>query len=136
MATATDRQMRELEAFAGCGAPVLSLYLNTGSAATVADMNAAVDRLVKPIAESVEEPVRADLRMEVAAIRDYLGSLVCTPVALAIFTCSRRRFFRVLRLDEPVAQSAWWQDVPQTQELRDAIDRVSGDRDGQLLAPL
>jgi hypothetical protein len=119
-----ERQIRELEGFSGRGAAVLTVYLNAGPAARRATLQESVERLVQPLAARLDQAGRTDLREEVAVIRDYLGSLMCAPEALALFSCGRRRFFRVVRLPVEVTPAASWAEQPDTAQLREAADRL------------
>ncbi|CAN5802262.1 hypothetical protein BH23GEM9_BH23GEM9_16690 [soil metagenome] len=132
MVSTIYRQLQELETFDSRGAAVLSLYFNTTMEhGTEADAFGEVEGLVQPLRVRVDETRQADLATELEAVRDYLGSLLCPPAALALFTCSRRHYFRVVRLPVEVVPAVYWTDHAETAPLCDAADRASGDRVGQ-----
>jgi hypothetical protein len=123
-----EKQLRDIDAFIGTGAAVLTIYLNAGVGATSDALQEKVERLVGPLRQRLTDEEATDLRLEVAVIRDYLGSLVCAPAALALFTCTRRRFFRVVRLPLDVVPGAYWTQRPETGPLHEAAARISGGR--------
>jgi hypothetical protein len=131
-----EKQLRDIDAFLGNGAAVLSMYLNAGVGVTNDALQESVERLVGPLRQQLDDEDATDLRLEVAVVRDYLDSLVCAPAALALFTCTRRRFFRVVRLPMAVVPAAYWTQRPETGVLREAAARMSGGRlrDGGMVA--
>jgi hypothetical protein len=131
-----EKQLRDIDAFTGNGAAVLTIYLNAGVGVTNDALQESVERLVGPLRQRLDEEDATDLRLEVAVVRDYLGSLICAPAALALFTCTRRRFFRVVRLPLRVVQGAYWTQRPETGPLHEAAARMSGGRlrDGEMVA--
>jgi hypothetical protein len=129
-----EKQVREVEAFDGRGAGVLSLYLNAGPAADRSALVETMQRLVRPLADRLDEAALVDLRQETEVMRDYLGSLVCIPEALALFSCSRRHFFRVVRLPVDVTPAAYWSDAPVTLPLREAAGHLSEGLEAEALA--
>jgi hypothetical protein len=121
------RQLRELESFDGSGAPVLSIYLTTDPATHArGQLQWEVRRLVEALGADLPASARADLAGELAVISDYLNSMVAPPNALALFTCTRRTYFRVVRLPIAVQSCAFWQDKAETRPLREAADRAWG----------
>jgi hypothetical protein len=122
------RQLRELELFDSIGAPVLSLYLPV-SPGSSADALTVATRLVRALGADLPESSQADLAREMELVRDYVGSLVAAPRSLAIFCCRRRGFFRVIRLDEAVEPTAFWQQSVHTGRLRQLME------DGPRLEP-
>jgi hypothetical protein len=120
-------QLRELESFDSSGAPVLSLYLPTDPLHhDQAWLQRELQQLMLALGADLPPAARADLAVEMDGVRDYLSSMVAVPQALALFSCSRRRFFRVVRLPVPVQPCAFWQERPQTQPLQEAADRAWG----------
>jgi hypothetical protein len=121
------RQLRELDTFESRGAPILSLYITTdpGSCGREA-LQQKVRSLIGELGVGLSEGGRADLACELDVIRDYLNSMVAAPRALALFTCTRRRFFRVVRLPVDVQTGAWLQPHAETRPLREAADRAWG----------
>jgi hypothetical protein len=121
------RQLRELESFESRGAPVLSLYITTDPGTGGREMlQQEIRSLINELGAELTEGARADLACELDVIRDYLNSMVAAPRALALFTCTRRRFFRVVRLPVQVETRAFLQPNAETRPLREAADRAWG----------
>jgi hypothetical protein len=121
------KQLRELESFDGSGAPVLSVYLTTDPAKHGrGQLQWEVRRLVEALGADLPAPARADLAGELEVISDYLNSMVAPPHGLALFTCRRRTYFRVVRLPTTVQPCGFWQDRAETRPLREAADRAWG----------
>lgn len=123
-----DRMLRELAGFDAHGAGVLSTYLHTDPAAGGAGPDAELDRMAGALAEDLDETQRRRLQEELAAVRDYLGSMIAPPVSVALFTCTPLRFFRVIRLPVRVSSAAYWASWPQVRTLREALARMPGSR--------
>jgi hypothetical protein len=118
MISPIEKQIRELDSFPGRGAYVLSLYLSTGPA--VGGHAAVIEQLqalTHPLWAALHERQRVELETELAAVRDYLGSMVAPPVAIALFSCSPRRYFRVVRLAREITPAAHWSLTTQTGPL-------------------
>jgi hypothetical protein len=106
---AFNRQLRELTEFDSRGAGVLSLYLVTDPR-LVDDvgLDTEVNRVAEALKSGLEPEQRAALEEELMTVRDYLGSMLAPPTAVALFTCTPRHFFRVVRLPAPVTPAAYW----------------------------
>jgi hypothetical protein len=122
------RQLRELETFDSIGAQVLSLYLPV-EADPGFDLVTLATRMVRALGADLDEAGEADLVRELDVVRDYLGSLLAAPRSLAIFTCSRRGFFRVFRLDSYVEPQACWSGRAQVGQLREALEADAAARE-------
>jgi hypothetical protein len=125
MISPLEKQVRELDSFLGRGARVLSLYLPAGGGAagtagkaSAAELFTRLHNLVTPLWDELGEPARVELEIELHAVCDYLSSMVAPPASLAIFTCSPRRYFRVVRLSVPVMPAVYWGHTTQTGPLR------------------
>lgn len=120
-----DSQLREVGSFSPRGARILSLYLRTNPAAV--DTAAVMEELhgvVRGLRLSLEDTDRGQLEEDLAAVRDYIGSMVAPPPAVAIFTCAPRHFFRVVRLPLDVVPAVYWSDEAVTAPLLDAVHRA------------
>jgi hypothetical protein len=121
-----EQQLRELQTFDGRGARVLSIYLRTSSAAgNAAALREQLYALARGLRSGMTEAQQGDLEADLDVVRDYLGSMVAPPPAVAIFTCVRRRFFRVVRLPCDVQPMAQWELDPATDPLRELADRLA-----------
>jgi hypothetical protein len=104
-----ERQIRELNEFDPRGSNVLTVYLNTDPLRfTRVEIEEQLVRVANALRADLPPASRAALDQEVEEVRDYIGSMITPPAALAVFTCSPRRFFRVLRLPVDVAPAAYW----------------------------
>jgi hypothetical protein len=120
-----DRQLRELDEFDARGAGMLSLYLNTDPRSyDESAIDAEVDRMAAVLRDELAPLLRERLDEELEAVRDYLGSVIAPPIGLALFTCSPRHFFRVVRVPEPVTPAAWWAQWPHVAGLCDVAERI------------
>jgi hypothetical protein len=120
-----DSQLSELGSFRPRGARILSLYLRTNPVAV--DTPAVMEELhgvVRGLRGSLDATGLEQLDEDLSAVRDYLGSMVAPPPAVAIFTCASRRFFRVVRLPLDVAPAVYWADEAVTAPLLDAVRRA------------
>jgi hypothetical protein len=120
-----DSQLHELGSFSPRGARILSLYLRTNPAAV--DTAAVMEELhgvVRCLRRSLDATDLEQLDEDLSAVRDYLGSMVAPPPAVAIFTCAPRRFFRVVRLPLDVAPAVYWSDEAVTAPLLDLVRRA------------
>lgn len=122
------RQLRELDSYDSRGAPVLSMYITTDpEVRPPGQPGSDAERSIAALGDGLPAALQADLAEELDVIRDYLGSMVAAPRGIALFSCARRSFFRVVRLPVPVRLSAYWQDDAQTRPLREAADRAWGE---------
>jgi hypothetical protein len=122
------RQIRELDSYDSRGAPVLSMYITTDpDVRSPGQSEFDAERTIAALGAGLPAPLQADLLEELDVIRDYLGSMVAVPRGIALFSCARRNFFRVVRLPVPVRLSAYWQAGAQTRPLREAADRAWGE---------
>jgi hypothetical protein len=126
MVLSIERQIRDLEAFDSRGAPVLSLYLPAADGRLREEIVQDAMKLFNRLASELSPEQRADLDMERESVRDYLGSMVAPPLGVALFSCSRRRYFRVVRLPVPVPRAVFWSPDAATRPLREAADRAWG----------
>lgn len=126
-----DRQIDELRAFSGRGTRVLSLYLRTHPAAV--DTAALMEQLhavVRGLHGRLDEVQRSQLDEDLEAVRDYLGSMVAPPPAVAIFTCAPRRFFRVVRLPLDIQPAVYWSEAAEVEPLSALAERAQEVFDG------
>jgi hypothetical protein len=121
-----EQQLRELQSFEGRGARILSLYLRTSPAAgDAAALREQLYALARGLRSEMTEAQRVDLEGDLEIVRDYLGSMVAPPPAVAIFTCARRRFFRIVRLPCDVQPDVKWSFAAETTPLRQLIERTT-----------
>jgi hypothetical protein len=129
-----EHQLRELQSFEGRGARILSLYLRTSPAAgDVAALREQVYALSRGLRGEMSEAQQVDLEADLEVVRDYLGSMVAPPPAVALFTCARRHFFRVVRLPCDVQPEARWGFNAETAPLRRLAERVAASLEGNEL---
>jgi hypothetical protein len=104
-----EKQIRELNEFDPRGSNVLTVFLHTDPLSCehveIADQ---LERVANALRADLPPASRMALDHEVEEVRDYIGSMITPPAALAVFTCSPRRFFRVLRLPVDIAPAAYW----------------------------
>lgn len=104
-----EKQISELNTFDPRGANVFTLYLHTDPLEFARDeLLQQLARATDPLLEDLPPHSRAALEVEIEAVRDYLGSMIAPPPAVALFTCVQRHFFRVIRLPVAVDTSAFW----------------------------
>jgi hypothetical protein len=121
-----EHQLRELQSFDGRGARILSLYLRTSPAAgDAAALREQVYALSRGLRREMSEAQQVDLEADLDVVRDYLGSMVAPPPAVALFTCARRHFFRVVRLPCDVQPEARWSHDADTAPLRRLAERAA-----------
>lgn len=120
-----DRQIDELCTFSGRGTRVLSLYLRTHPAAV--DTPALMEQLravVRGLHGHLDDVQRSQFDEDLDIVRDYLGSMVAPPPAVALFTCAPRRFFRVVRLPLDIQPAVYWSESPEVEPLRALAERA------------
>jgi hypothetical protein len=123
-----ESQLRELHCFDGRGARVLSLYLRTCPAAgDTAALREQLYALARGLRSEMTEAQKVDLEGDLDVVRDYLGSMVAPPAAVAVFTCARRGFFRVVRLPCDVQPAAHWDFAVVTTPLQQVAGVLAGD---------
>jgi hypothetical protein len=116
-----ERQLRELREFDARGASVLTVYLPTDPLRhTRMDVGQTLDCLAASLGEGLGQAGADALREDLAEVRDYLGSMIAPPGGIAIFTCSPRHFFRVVRLPAEVGPAAFWAPWAHVAMLADA----------------
>ncbi|HSJ09580.1 MAG TPA: hypothetical protein VK928_06680 [Longimicrobiales bacterium] len=104
-----ERQLRELKEFDARGASVLTVYLPTDPLRHAReDVERMLDRLASSLAEGLGQASADALRDDLNEVRDYLGSMIAPPGGIAVFTCTPRHFFRVVRLPSEVGPAAFW----------------------------
>jgi hypothetical protein len=123
-----ENQLRELHSFDGRGARILSLYLRTCPAAgDTAALREQLFALARGLRSEMTEGQKVDLEADLDVVRDYLGSMVAPPAAVAVFSCTRRHFFRVVRLPCDVNPEAHWDFTPETTPLRGLLEQLTTD---------
>jgi hypothetical protein len=129
-----EHQLRELQSFEGRGARILSLYLRTSPAAgDAAALREQVYAVSRGLRRDMSEAQQVDLEADLDVVRDYLGSMVAPPPAVALFTCARRHFFRVVRLPCDVQPEAQWDFAAETGPLRRLAERAAASLEGHAL---
>jgi hypothetical protein len=127
-----ETQLRELRSFDGRGARVLSLYLRTHPAAgNAAALREQLYALARGLRSGMTEAQQGDLEADLDVVRDYLGSMVAPPSAVAVFTCVRRRFFRVVRLPCDVQPEAHWTPEPVMVPLSRLMEQLAAMDEGR-----
>lgn len=122
---AFEKQLRELTDFDPRGAGVLSLYLHTDPLQLEpAGIEDQVTRVTNALKDGIDPTQWRDIDDELIAVRDYLGSMLSPPTGLAIFTCTPRHFFRIVRIPAPLAPAAFWAPWPHVAELLAAVESV------------
>jgi hypothetical protein len=120
-----DRQLRELNDFDGRGCYILTVYLHTDPLVITPDeIEGQVEGLVASLSAGLEPAARDALGAELSAVRDYLTSMIAPPAGIAIFSCTRASFFRIVRLPVEVAPAAYWARWAHVIPLLDAGDRA------------
>lgn len=120
-----ERQLRELNDFDGQGCNLLSVYLHTDPLlSTPHELEAQLNGLAAALAAGLDSASRRTVGMEFEAVRDYLTSMVAPPAGLAIFSCTPRLFFRIVRLPVEVAPAAYWAKWAHVVPLLEAGDRA------------
>lgn len=120
-----ERQLRELSDFDGQGSNLLSVYLHTDPLLETPDeTEAQLEGLAAALTAGLDRDSRRAVDVELDAVRDYLSSMVAPPAGLAIFSCTPRLFFRIIRLPVEVVPAAYWAKWAHVVPLLEAGDRV------------
>jgi hypothetical protein len=122
---AFQKQLRELHDFDPRGAGVLSLYLHTdplqNDAAAIQDQ---LERVSTALKEGIDPTQWHAVEDEIIAVRDYLGSMISPAAGLAIFTCTPRHFFRIVRVQAALAPAAFWAPWPHVAALQEVVEQI------------
>jgi hypothetical protein len=120
-----ERQLRELNDFDSQGTNVLSVYLHTDPLVFTPDeIEVQFEGLSAALLAGLDAPHRLTIDIELDAVRDYLTSMIAPPAALAIFSCTPRLFFRIVRLPVEVTPGAYWAQWAHVVPLLEAGDRA------------
>ncbi len=109
------------------GAPALTAYLRTdGFRGVRAEPGAALAALLEPVRRRLpwRGPEAEGLQAEARALEAELPSVVLGQRGVALFSCSRRGFFRSVPLDVPIAAAAQWGERFALKPLSSALERA------------
>jgi hypothetical protein len=120
-----ERQLRELNDFNGRGCNLLSVYLHTDPLVFTPDeIEGQLEGLVASLVAGLDPAARAEIALELAAVRDYLTSMIAPPAGIAIFSCTPTGFFRIVRLPVEIAPAAYWARWAHVVPLLEAGERA------------
>lgn len=122
-----ESSIRDLAAFHGGGAPVVSAYLDVDGRRRIRarDCELALDRLIRPVREREQQQGRTSVAGDLKRIEERVRAGIdrSRVRGVAFFACGPRDFWQVVELAVPVRDRVVVNDTPYVRELEAVVAR-------------